>query len=228
MATGGEPASAGNIKAFYEMLKNGGVSEGFIKDLKALRKAMGLGDTLGKVPMDCLDVAFTDSVDDSTIGQQLAVTPKGVYEYMMHKEGGSAALSLSSRAYEIDKSGATIPIVLSKQMCDGASVSADASKFSVATAGFYEVKCSLTLQADTSGSNGRYCRALARINVNGMSVLSGDEVEMNELGFFTMSVGGEVFATANATISVSGMARATTSSTFGISKATGTILVKRI
>lgn len=99
MATGGEPASAGNVKAFYETLRNGGVSEGFIKDLRALRKAMGLGDTLGKVPMDCLDVALTDSVDDSTIGQQMAVTPKGVYEYMMHKEGGFADVMFAKQTW---------------------------------------------------------------------------------------------------------------------------------
>lgn len=136
MATGSEPASAGNIKAFYEALRNGGVSEGFIKDLKALRKAMGLGDTLGKVPMDCLDVAFTDSVDDSTIGQNMAVTPKGVYEYMMHKEGGYANVTFKN-----EKNGdeVTATPVFSNAMCDGESVSIKSNKIDVADGGFYEI-----------------------------------------------------------------------------------------
>ena len=136
MATGGEPASAGNIKAFYETLRNGGVSEGFIKDLKALRKAMGLGDTLGKVPMDCLDVALTDSVDDSTIGQRLAVTPKGVYEYMMHKEGGFANVTFTNEKYGDE---VTATPVFSNAMCDGESISIKSNKIDVAYGGFYEI-----------------------------------------------------------------------------------------
>lgn len=136
MATGGEPASAGNVKAFYETLRNGGVSEGFIKDLKALRKAMGLGDTLGKVPMDCLDVAFTDSVDDSTIGQQMAVTPKGVYEYMMHKEGGFANVTFTNGKYGNET---TATSVFSNAMCDGESISIKSNKIDVAYGGFYEI-----------------------------------------------------------------------------------------
>lgn len=136
MATGGELASAGNVKAFYETLRNGGVSEGFIKDLKALRKAMGLGDTLGKVPMDCLDVALADSVDDSTIGQQMAVTPKGVYEYMMHKEGGFANVTFESNDW---KNTVTANPVFSNAMCDGEAVSIKSNKIDVARAGFYEI-----------------------------------------------------------------------------------------
>ena len=136
MATGGEPASAGNVKAFYETLRNGGVSEGFIKDLKALRKAMGLGDTLGKVPMDCLDVALTDSVGDSTIGQQMAVTPKGVYEYMMHKEGGFANVTFKSNDW---KETVTANPVFSNAMCDGEAVSIKSNKIDVADGGFYEI-----------------------------------------------------------------------------------------
>lgn len=161
MATGGEPASAGNVKAFYETLRNGGVSEGFIKDLKALRKAMGLGDTLGKVPMDCLDVALADSVDDSTIGQSMAVTPKGVYEYMMHKEGGFANVTFEKQTW--DKTVTANP-VFSNAMCDGEVVSIKSNKIDVARGGFYEIAMP---SFDVSTS---YCkRASVLFVVNGLT-----------------------------------------------------------
>ncbi len=138
MATGKEPVNAGNAKAFYELLKNGGVSEGFIKDLQALRKAMGLGDTLGKVPMDCLDVALADSVDDSTIGQNMAVTPKGVYEYMMHKEGGTANAKIASFSVGASASK-TNTASFGDVFADGECVAISGSSISVSKGGFYEI-----------------------------------------------------------------------------------------
>lgn len=162
MATGGEPASAGNVKAFYETLRNGGVSEGFIKDLKALRKAMGLGDTLGKVPMDCLDVALADSVDDSTIRQSMAVTPKGVYEYMMHKEGGFADVTFVSKTW-----GNTVTAnpVFSNAMCDGETVSIKSNKIDVARGGFYEIS-----MPSFSVYTSRCLSASVLLVVNGLTV----------------------------------------------------------
>lgn len=46
MATGNEPVSANNVRALWNHLWGGGT-------LKSLRKALGLGDTLGVLPPEC-------------------------------------------------------------------------------------------------------------------------------------------------------------------------------
>ena len=91
---------------------------------------MGLGDTLGKVPMDCLDVAFTDSVDDSTIGQQMAVTPKGVYDFMnelLNREKSGARIYIKAQ----NGSGTYTPSVV------GDAFSVNDSKLNVLKSGVY-------------------------------------------------------------------------------------------
>lgn len=115
MATGGEPASAGNVKAFYEMLKNGGVSEGFIKDLKALRKAMGLGDTLGVLPIENMQLKVSDEVSGLSAADGYAISPKGVYDFMNEllnrQKSGARIISYYSNddpAFIVDASGTSL------------------------------------------------------------------------------------------------------------------------
>lgn len=223
MATGGEPASAGNVKAFYETLRNGGVSEGFIKDLKALRKAMGLGDTLGKVPMDCLDVALADSVDDSTIGQQMAVTPKGVYEYMMHKEGGFADVTFENQA-----SGRTVTAnpVFSHAMCDGETVSIKSNKIDVARGGFYEIAVSPLAS---------YASKCAEFSI--LLVVNGTTVSKHSKTFTSTSQGtefttdaftDEVYIPSGAFVEIKVFAEAVYQSSTYISSTSGSMTIKRV
>lgn len=46
MSTGNEPVNASNVRALWDYLWGGGT-------LKSLRKALGLGDTLGVLPPEC-------------------------------------------------------------------------------------------------------------------------------------------------------------------------------
>ena len=55
MPTGNEPVSAKNVKALWNHLWGG--------TLKSLRKAMGLGDTLGVLPVECGGTGKTSSVE---------------------------------------------------------------------------------------------------------------------------------------------------------------------
>lgn len=130
MATGGEPASAGNIKAFYEMLKNGGVSEGFIKDLKALRKAMGLGDTLGVLPIENMQLKVADEVSGLSAADGYAISPKGVYDFMnelLNREKSGARIYVKAQ----NGSGTYTPSVV------GGAFSVNDSKLNVLKSGVY-------------------------------------------------------------------------------------------
>lgn len=222
MAAGSEPASAGNVKAFYEALKNGGVSEGFIKDLKALRKAMGLGDTLGKVPMDCLDVALTDSVDDSTIGQNMAVTPKGVYEYMMHKEGGYANVAFTNNTS--DKTVTAAP-VFSNAICDGESVSIKSNKIDVASCGFYEITVSGIAVSTTN------CKTISvLLVVNGQTITTNKwSYDSFQSNVATSEFTREIYIPSGAFVEIKLVSSSNTSSNYTwIKNATGSFTIKRI
>lgn len=132
MATGGESASAGNIKAFYEMLKNGGVSEGFIKDLKALRKAMGLGDTLGVLPIENMQLKVADEVSGLSAADGYAISPKGVYDFMnelLNREKSGARLYSDSNGAVATANGKALAV-------SGSTVNVNVSNPYIVTASY--------------------------------------------------------------------------------------------
>ena len=161
MATGQEPVSAANAKALYQKIAGGGVAPSWISDLKELRKEMGLGDTLGVLPIENMQLKVSDEVSGLSAADGYAISPKGVYDFMnellnREKSGASVYFSGSDLNYITVSS-------ISKASCDGDALTASTSGIFVKKSGRYTVSigCKLMGRIDgTSASVGMTCSSL--------------------------------------------------------------------
>ena len=130
MATGQEPVSAANIRALYQKMAGGGVDSSWISDLKELRKEMGLGDTLGVLPIENMQLKVSDEVSGLSAADGYAISPKGVYDFMnelLNREKSGARIYIKAQ----NGSGAYTPSVV------GDAFSVNDGKLNVLKSGVY-------------------------------------------------------------------------------------------
>lgn len=138
MATGQEPASAANIRALYKKMAGGGVAPSWISDLKALRKEMGLGDTLGVLPIENMELKVSDEVSGLSAADGYAISPKGVYDFMnelLNKEKSGARIYSCNSVNKATANGAAFTV-------SGSTVKVNVSNPYVVTASYVDSRIS--------------------------------------------------------------------------------------
>lgn len=170
-------ASVANIRA---LIRDAGV-------MRALRKAMGLGDTLGAVPLESLGITLTDDPDaDADRGAEdgYAVTPKGLERYMERKKGATAMLSSSVKCLS-SKTSESVTISFANAKADGGAVSRSGSTLVVNEGGVYDValKGTVSLYAARGESTAPRFSTTLVLSVSGLGTLKIGE------GSFTLGAG---------------------------------------
>ena len=174
MATGQEPASAANVRALYQRMSGGGVAPSWISDLKELRKEMGLGDTLGVLPIENMQLKVSDEVSGLSAADGYAISPKGVYDFMnelLNKEKSGARLYSDDGGVVATANGEALTV-------SGSSIKVNVSNPYVVTASY-----------DNSQISGNVT-ASAFVNINGKAFSLGSAVSGESSGWTNVSAAG--------------------------------------
>ena len=165
-----------------DKLADGSVDVVAISDIQGLRAEMGLGDTLGALPianggtgatdaataLQNLGVILTDEVSSLSAADGYAISPKGVLDYM--EEKASTVVSGSGSIYLEGSGTRTGYIELSTSIgnADVFSVSSDKRTVTIKTAGTYTFNVTCSSTADSSGDNS-FFTASSGYEVGGVS-----------------------------------------------------------
>lgn len=171
--------SAANIRALYQKMAGGGVDSSWISDLKELRKEMGLGDTLGVLPIENMQLKVSDEVSGLSAADGYAISPKGVYDFM------NELLNREKSGARIYKDGSNSAVA----MANGSALSASGSNIKVNVSGPYVVTIGHT---DNKASSGDVTDASFLINDRSMVLgsMASSSSRMQGSSYMNLSAAG--------------------------------------